>query len=49
MRNFLLVFLLFLAVPVSSYGKEEVYKTYTDIGELEPAGRNHLAGSLLPR
>ena len=36
MRNFLLVFLLFLAVPVSSYGEEEVYKTYTDIGELEP-------------
>ena len=36
MRNFLLVFLLFLAFPVSSYGKEEVYKTYTDIGELEP-------------
>lgn len=36
MRKFLLVFLLFLAVPVSSYGKEEVYKTYTDIGELDP-------------
>ena len=36
MRNFLLVFLLFLAVPVSSYGEEERYKTYTDIGELEP-------------
>ena len=36
MRKILLVFLLFLAVPVSSYGKEEVYKTYTDIGELEP-------------
>ena len=36
MRNFLLVFLLFLAFPVSSYGKEEAYKTYTDIGELEP-------------
>lgn len=36
MRNFLLVFLLFLAIPVSSYGKEESYKTYTDIGELEP-------------
>lgn len=36
MRNFLLVFLFFLVVPVSSYGKEEVYKTYTDIGELEP-------------
>ena len=36
MRNFLLVFLLFLVFPVSSYGKEESYKTYTDIGELEP-------------
>ena len=36
MRKILLVFLLFLAVPVSSYGKEEVYKTYTDMGELEP-------------
>lgn len=35
MRKILLVSLLFLAVPVSSYGKEEVYKTYTDIGELE--------------
>lgn len=36
MRNFLLVFLLFLAFPVYSYGKEEAYKTYTDIGEVEP-------------
>ena len=36
MRNFLLVFLLFLAFPVLSYGEEKVYKTYTDIGELEP-------------
>lgn len=36
MRSFLLVFLFFLVIPVSSYGKEEVYKTYTDIGELEP-------------
>ena len=36
MRSFLLVLLLFLAFPVFSYGKEEVYKTYTDIGELEP-------------
>ncbi len=36
MRDFLLVFLLFLAFPVSSYGEEEVYKTYTDIGELDP-------------
>ena len=36
MKNFLLVFLLFLAFPVSSYGKEEAYKTYTDIGELAP-------------
>ena len=36
MRNFLLVFLLFLAFPLFSYGEEEVYKTYTDIGELEP-------------
>lgn len=36
MRDFLLVFLLFLAIPVSSYGKEEVYKTYTDIGEIDP-------------
>ena len=36
MRNFLLVFLLFLAIPVSSHGREESYKTYTDVGELEP-------------
>ena len=36
MRKILLVLLLFLAIPVSSYGKEEVYKTYTDIGELKP-------------
>ena len=36
MRNFLLVFLLFLVFPVSSYGEEEGYKTYTDIEELEP-------------
>ena len=36
MRNFLLVFLLFLVFPVSSYGEEKGYKTYTDIGELEP-------------
>lgn len=36
MRNFLLVFLFFLTVPLSSYGKEEAYKTYTDIGELDP-------------
>ena len=31
-----LAFLLILAAPVSSYGKQEGYKTYTDIGELEP-------------
>ena len=36
MRKILFAFLLFLVFPVSSYGKEEVYKTYTDIGELEP-------------
>ena len=36
MRNFLLVFLLFLVFSPSSYSKEEVYKTYTDMGELEP-------------
>ena len=36
MRKILLVSLLFLAVPVSSYAKEETYKTYTDIGELDP-------------
>ena len=36
MRNFLLVFLLFLAIPVSSHGREEAYKAYTDVGELEP-------------
>ncbi|MXZ13288.1 MAG: hypothetical protein F4Y78_04685 [Candidatus Dadabacteria bacterium] len=36
MRKILFVFLLFLVFPVSSYGKEEVYKTYTDMGELDP-------------
>ena len=36
MRKILLVLLLFLVFSVSSYAKEETYKTYTDIGELEP-------------
>lgn len=36
MRKFLLVSLLFFVFPVSSYGKEESYKTYTDIEELPP-------------
>ena len=35
MRNFLLVFLFFFAVSGFSYAKEKVYKTYTDIGEVE--------------
>ena len=30
-----LLFCFFLAFSVSSYAKEEVYKTYTDIGEVE--------------
>lgn len=36
MRNFLLVFLFFLVFPASSYAEQKGYKTYTDIGELEP-------------
>jgi len=36
MKKTLFISLFFLVVPVSSYGKEEVYKAYTDIGELEP-------------
>ena len=36
MRKVLFVFLFFLLFSVSSYAKEETYKTYTDIGELEP-------------
>ncbi|MCY3986884.1 MAG: hypothetical protein OXF23_07600 [Candidatus Dadabacteria bacterium] len=36
MRKILLVSLLLLIVPISAYGKEKVYKTYTDIGELDP-------------
>lgn len=36
MRKILFVSLFFLVVPFSSYGKEKVYKAYTDIGELEP-------------
>ena len=36
MRKILFVSLLFLIVPVSSYGEGKVYKTYTDIGELDP-------------
>lgn len=36
MRKILFISLFFLVVPVSSYGKGEVYKAYTDIGELEP-------------
>ena len=35
MRKFLLVFPLFLLFALPSYAKEKVYKTYTDIGELE--------------
>lgn len=35
MRKFLLIFLLFLLFSLPSYAKEKVYKTYTDIGELE--------------
>lgn len=36
MRKILFVFLFFLVFSVPSYAKEETYKTYTDIGELEP-------------
>ena len=36
MRKFLFVFLLFLVFPASSYAEQQGYKTYTDIGELEP-------------
>ena len=36
MKNFFLVFPLFLLISVSSHSKEKVYKTYTDIGELDP-------------
>ncbi len=36
MRSLLLAFLVFLAFTVFSYGKEKVYKTYVDIGELDP-------------
>ena len=36
MRKILFVFLLFLVFSGSSYAKEETYKAYTDIGELEP-------------
>ena len=35
MKKFLLVFPLFLLLSVPSHSKEKVYKTYTDIGELE--------------
>ncbi len=36
MRKILFVFLLFLVFSVPSYAEERTYKTYTDIGELEP-------------
>ena len=36
MRKILFVFLLFLVFSVPSYAEEGTYKTYTDIGELEP-------------
>ena len=36
MRKFLFVFLLFLVFPASSYAEQKGYKTYTDIGELDP-------------
>ena len=36
MRKTLFVFLLFLVFSVPSYAEEGTYKTYTDIGELEP-------------
>lgn len=36
MRKILFVFLFFLVFSVPSYAKEETYKTYTDIGELDP-------------
>ncbi len=36
MRKTLFVSLFFLVFSVSSYAKEETYKTYTDIGELDP-------------
>ena len=35
MRKFLLISPLFLLFALPSYSKEKVYKTYTDIGELE--------------
>ena len=35
MKKILLVFPLFLLLSVPSYSKGKVYKTYTDIGELE--------------
>ena len=36
MKRFLLLFPLFFLLSVSSHSKEKVYKTYTDIGELDP-------------
>ena len=36
MRKILFVSLFLLLFSVPSYAKEETYKTYTDIGELEP-------------
>ena len=35
MKKFLLIFPFFLLLSFSSYAEEKVYKTYTDIGELE--------------
>ena len=35
MKKFFSVLLFFLIFSVSSHAKEEVYKTYTDIGEVE--------------
>lgn len=36
MRKILFVFLFFLVFSVPSYAGEETYKTYTDIGEIDP-------------
>ena len=35
MKKLLLIFPFFLLLSLPSYAKEKVYKTYTDIGELE--------------
>lgn len=36
MKKILLALPLFLLLSVPSHSKEKVYKTYTDIGELDP-------------